>query len=612
MMLLFGISLCSCGVTNDERLNQTWWISGYGSYVNGANYDSTSGLQFQENEEKQSGVLQSFLIENAPFSVGDALVVTNEDKSIVIDAGIKTEEGSFTTNNVYLYNSSQIDVLATGQYDIQLDILKDGYSLTINNGEGTASNLNPVKPTEEITINLYASGDQHGVVEQTIYESKMLPSMPQYVAVLKNEMAQSTGEDVIISNGDLWQGTYASNFNYGKMLNEIIEYVGYSSFTLGNHEFDWGEENIRENKSLTSVPFLGANVVIRDTENLVDYVQPFAIIERSGLKIGIIGVIGKSQLTSITSSQVENVSFLNEEEAVMENSDRLRTEFDCDIVVASFHSGTSSLRSVIKNLGEISENSGERYVDAVFTAHDHSATKGSNNGIPYNNSGNNSRNISHIALTYNQGSVDYVENRLIPTTDLVDVEEDAQTRAIVDKYCSQEIKDKGNEVAGTINEIFSDNNQAPNMMAKAVYDYCVEQGQSDVVLSIVNVARADLLPDEVTYSEILDAFPFFNKTLIIDASGFDLISSASSNYYYAPDPTWEIDANATYKIAVCDYLALHQNSQRIYDYFQMSHPLNIYAEFDRYPCDILFDYMKCFESTILASDYTSINYTFLD
>ncbi len=616
LISLFSFSLFACGGDSNLTYDERFFLVGYGSYVNGLNFEIDSGIELNKLDDREDGAIASYRLVDASFNIGDTFIVTNLDKNIILDSSfIDTSSGSFSTNNAAIYEgeNTQVDILKTGKYDIYLNVFKDDvFELRIENGEGTTSNLDVTKPSGDVVINIYANGDQHGVVEETLLDGKLLPSMPTYVSYLKEQMNSSVGEDIIISNGDLWQGTYASNFNYGAMLNEIIEEVGYSSFTLGNHEFDWGEEVLKENKINSAVPYLGANVVVRGSETLQNYVQPFTIVEKSGLKIGIIGTIGRTQLTSITSSQVENVDFLNDGEAVEENADRLRKEFGCDIVIACFHNDTSNLRSVIRNLGNISEVSGKRYVDAVFTAHDHIAARGLNNGIPYLNSGNNNKNLSHIALNYNDGVVATLSYENLITTDLENVKEDEKTREIIDRYCTEEIKEKANTVVATLDETFPDNDEAPKMMAKAVYDYVVSSGEDDIVLSIVNQARADLVKGDITYGQLLDSFPFFNKTLVFNASGMDLISIVSSNYYYSPSTDWEIDGNKTYKIAVCDYLALHQNTQHKYDYFQFSHPINILNTFDKYPCDILNDYLLSFDDVISISDYQTQNYSFLD
>jgi glycosyltransferase involved in cell wall biosynthesis len=74
--------------------------------------------------------------------------------------------------------------------------------------------------------------------------------------------------------------------------------------TLGNHEYDWGEDYILENYELAEFPFLAINIYDNDTNKLVEYCQPSVMVEKSGVQIGIIGAIGDCY-SSISADKVE-------------------------------------------------------------------------------------------------------------------------------------------------------------------------------------------------------------------------------------------------------------------------------------------------------------------
>ncbi|MCD8204416.1 MAG: 5'-nucleotidase C-terminal domain-containing protein [Coprobacillus sp.] len=601
--LMLVLTLGACDNTASDT--NSFYLTGFGSYMNGLNYSIEGGVPFSKDND-------SYVIEDISLKVGDVFTITSEDKLV---SATKYDENSSALkgNNIYIDENGQADVLKTGSYTISVTKVKRDYEVSVELGKNTSEHRES-KLEGEITLDIFANGDQHGVLEETKYEGNTLPSMPEYVSFIKDEMSRCEGETLLISNGDLWQGTYESNFNYGALLNEIIEEAGYSSFTLGNHEFDWGQEVIKDNMKSSSLPYLAANVVYEDNGEIVNYAQPYTIEEKGGLKIGIIGIIGRSQFTSITSTMVEDIDFLSEENVVKEYSDILRSTYKCDIVIVSMHAGTSAERSLIRSLGTTSDVSGSKYVDAVFTAHDHGAATGTFGNTPYVNSGNNNQNLSHIQLIYKNGEVTCPVYENISTENVYqDYEEDIETRGLIDSYCDEEIKSKGSEVAGTIDKDFSDTKEVPNMMAEALYGYAINEGY-DVDLAIVNDGRAKLYEGEVTYSNLLDAIPFFNKTVIMEVSGIEMSNVGKSNYYYAPDPSREFNKTYTdtYTVAIYDYLAYHQSTSKIYDNFNYSlENYKVIDELDKYPCDILFGYMTSIEGTIKAEDYSTTNFTFL-
>ena len=92
----------------------------------------------------------------------------------------------------------------------------------------------------------------------------------------------------------MFQGTAISNLTYGGVVVDVLNNIGMNAFTIGNHEFDWGDQKIIDFKNNSAqvqanFPFLGANIYRKSTNQRAEWVDDYVIIERGGLKIGIIG-----------------------------------------------------------------------------------------------------------------------------------------------------------------------------------------------------------------------------------------------------------------------------------------------------------------------------------
>ena len=241
-------------------------------------------------------------------------------------------------------------------------------STSSSNAKPSISSSSKVEEDNEPkVIDIYATNDFHGRISSG---SNYVPGISKMTTYLKNQKALNSDGFVYINSGDYWQDTYESGYNKGKLLTECLDIMECEVLTLGNHEFDWGID-IRENKQYVSyTKFLGANIrEYPDTSKQVDFAEPYKIIQRDGLNIGIIGAIGKDQITSITSSNWENITFLEHAPIVKELSDELRTEKDCDIVILSIHADESV--SAGSEITKVSPVSNKKYVDAVFCAHSH-------------------------------------------------------------------------------------------------------------------------------------------------------------------------------------------------------------------------------------------------
>lgn len=601
----------------EQYLNQDFYIVGSGECFNGANWEKESGTKFIEAEKEDKSIYQTYIIDEANLHIGDSFKIINKENFVFPIDNYLLDEGSFVSNNIKLddIDSSRyiFDCLYTGTYDFSLNLYLNGkVEVKIHNGENTIANDN-VSFNGNKTIDFYANGDLHGMSFKTKEGSKTYPSIASYIGYAKSQI-DKTGKDnsLLLSNGDLWQGSLASNSNYGMMMNEIFDKAGYETFTFGNHEFDWGDIKIKENQSYTTnMEFLAANIVYRNSTTLVDYASPYKIIEKSGVKIGIIGVIGENQITSITSTYVQDVDFLKNTEIVKKYSDKLRTVFNCDIVVASFHEGTSSVQMKVSNhLSKISPVSNRRYIDGAFSAHDHVYANKISNGVPILNSGNNGRFLSHFSLNINNGVVSCTKRENLGNSStsnysyIYEYEEDKETLEIVNRYYTEEIKTKGESVVGHLENTFSSNGTASHLMAKAMFE-TIEKTGYDIDVAIVNQGRQDLQAGDLTYYDLLSCFPFFNKTIVFKTKGVDLIRGSYKNY---SDQPFDVVSDKEYVVATYDYIAFHQNQYREYDKFINR---EIIFEYGIYPVDLLAAYMKENGPNFISEDYEGRNFNFI-
>ena len=116
-----------------------------------------------------------------------------------------------------------------------------------------------------VYLDLFAVNDLHG----KIFDTSDQPGVDELTTYLKGYAAN--GNSVVLSSGDMWQGSSESNLIKGNMMTEWMNELNFVSMTLGNHEFDWGEEKISDNLAIADFPFLAINVRKRSTGEIADY-----------------------------------------------------------------------------------------------------------------------------------------------------------------------------------------------------------------------------------------------------------------------------------------------------------------------------------------------------
>ena len=111
----------------------------------------------------------------------------------------------------------------------------------------------------------------------------------------------------------------------------------YDVVTLGNHEFDNGLEDLGRRLSSLEMPVVVCNYDFSPFE-AGKYIKPYVIVEKAGLKIGVIGVL--CDLKSMVAGDIaERVPEFPMVETVQKYADLLKVDEGCDLVIALTHIG---------------------------------------------------------------------------------------------------------------------------------------------------------------------------------------------------------------------------------------------------------------------------------
>ncbi len=423
---------------------------------------------------------------------------------------------------------------------------------------------------ETATIEIYATNDIHG----HIYADSEGCGVGKLMTYLYDQ--KQNPNTLLLDQGDTWQGSIYSNYNHGACITDVMNFVHYDARSVGNHDFDWGPSYIAQNYQREyngyTTPVLAGNVYDYNFDTrVVGTAQQSQLGGKSitytlpnGIKVGILGGIGSDQITSINTLYVKDLIFKDHIAFIKEEATHLRNDLHCDVVICSIHTGQSSVLG--NNLAD--------YVDLVLCGHTHDVETANEGSIWYAQAGCNTEGVNHITLTYDFDQADVI-NTSIDFISHSSIESAVTTinptiNNIINTYADQCNAAANVVVANNVNGQFKSNGSLPNLMCRAIYDQCVSEGYDDVILTNVNVARADAPYNSWTYADLYEAFPFDNVVYIAEITGYELINQVNGRNYRYINPNYtnrEIQGTAKYKIAVLDYLYFHTNSDRYFDYF---------------------------------------------
>ena len=424
-----------------------------------------------------------------------------------------------------------------------------------------------------VYVDFYSVNDLHG----KIVDNESQPGVDELTTYIKN--ARKKDDHVILlSAGDMWQGSAESNLTKGNLTTEWMNELDFVSMTMGNHEYDWGEEYIEANAELAEFPFLAINIYDKETNALVDYCESSVVVEAGDLQIGIIGAIGDCY-SSIAADKVGDVYFkVGKEltELVKAESDRLRGE-GADCIVYVLHDGYGESKSddaipssQIDSYYDVELSNG--YVDLVFEAHTHQTYILQDEYGVYHmqHGGDNNGGISHVEIAINSVNNNVKVNlaRLVETSSYENLNADPIIEELLVKYDEQIAL--AYDVLGS-NSYERKSNYLKQLVATMYYQAGMEKwgDEYDIALGggFISVRSPyNLNAGNVTYAQLQTLLPFDNELVLCSIKGSDLLSkffnSNNSNYYisygdYGASIKNNIDSNGIYYIVTDTYSSLY-------------------------------------------------------
>ena len=174
-----------------------------------------------------------------------------------------------------------------------------------------------------------------GCGEEDNAEGKCFGGSARLVTAITEARARSENS-ILVDGGDQFQGTLFFTYYKGKLAAEMMNKMGYTAMTVGNHEFDDGPEVLRGFVDAVNFPILMSNADISGEALLRDVIQKSVVIEQAGEKIGLIGLTPED--TDELASPGPNVIFSDPSEAVQIEVDRL-TAMGVNKIIVLSHSG---------------------------------------------------------------------------------------------------------------------------------------------------------------------------------------------------------------------------------------------------------------------------------
>ena len=410
---------------------------------------------------------------------------------------------------------------------------------------GTVKAQEQHKPLAGKTVILH-SNDVHGAIKG--YAN---------IAALKAEYEAEGATVILVDAGDYSQGTTYVSSTKGLDAVKMMNVAGYDFATLGNHEFDYGYEQLKSNMSEAHFKVLCANVLDAEGNSIFDAT---AIKEVNGVKIGFFGLETPETQTKANPALIKGLQFLGGEkmyECAQAQVAALK-DAGADIIVCLAHLGIDGESEPNRSVDLFAKVEG---IDFIIDGHSHSVMEKGPSDEPIQSTGYQFKNIGVIVIDNATKTIE--SNKLVAVT-----EESAKDKAvevaaadIIERitaeygavFAKSEVELNGDKAPGNRNmetnlgDLITD-----SMMWQILKDADSLAVPAENIVAVTNGGgiRAWIHKGEITKNDVFTVLPFGNTLTVVYVKGADLLEALEASTYCTPAAVGGFPQIAGMKITV--------------------------------------------------------------
>ena len=374
------------------------------------------------------------------------------------------------------------------------------------------------------------TNDVHGAVEGYAY-----------IAQLKADYEAKGAEVILVDAGDYSQGTTYVSTTKGADAVTMMNAAGYDVVTLGNHEFDYGYAQLKENMSKAKFKVICADVFNEDGTPIFD--ANYTYTTKSGVKVGFFGMETPETQTKANPALIKGLTFATGDAFTKTAADQVAALKDADVVICLAHLGIDAESAPYRSTDLYAAVKG---IDFIIDGHSHTVMTKGEKGEPIQSTGTAFANIGVIVIDD--------ASKKIESNSLYEIKEDTAKDATV-AAAAKTIVDRVDKEYGVVfakSEVTLNGAKAPNgnrdsetnngdlitdaMIWKVMQNKEGLTVDADHVVAITNGGgiRAAIKPGDVTKKDINTVLPFGNTVAVIYVTGAELLEALEASTYSLP------------------------------------------------------------------------------
>eukprot|EP01094_Clydonella_sp_ATCC50884_P020986 TRINITY_DN4499_c0_g1_i1.p1 TRINITY_DN4499_c0_g1~~TRINITY_DN4499_c0_g1_i1.p1 ORF type:complete len:549 (-),score=135.09 TRINITY_DN4499_c0_g1_i1:157-1803(-) len=329
----------------------------------------------------------------------------------------------------------------------------------------------------------------------------------------RTALREHGGDDALVFfGGDLFNPSITSTVTKGKHMIGIMNEMGVDAGVIGNHDVDFGTEVLERYVKRCNFKWLISNVVDDHTGHALAGALTHLILEKNGLKIGVIGIVEEEWLTTIRHLP-DTTRYIEKCQEAQRLVDWLKGEQGCHVVVCLAHMRWPRNKMLLENT---------KGIDLLLGGHDHFYLREKINGVWCVCSGVDFKTFTHGVFTFNPDGSHEVEMKKVSVTSEFAPDPKvgalvSEIQDVVEKKLEKKIGYIGCPLDCRVQTLRTGETNAGNFIC----DIARAAFEADICIQNAGTIRSDQIipPGEFSLKDLLTILPFPDIIMVIEVTG---------------------------------------------------------------------------------------------
>ncbi|XP_063691937.1 mannosylglucosyl-3-phosphoglycerate phosphatase-like isoform X2 [Bolinopsis microptera] len=336
-------------------------------------------------------------------------------------------------------------------------------------------------------------------------------------------------EMLVIFSGDAFNPSPMSTMFKGVQMVPVLNACNIAAAVYGNHDFDFGLDDLMELKSSCNFPWLMTNVIDKETDRPLGDGMEYLVLQYKDIKVGVLGLVESGWMETLSTIEMSEIEYQDYVEAADHYGSILKEEHGVDLVVALTHMRWNNDRRLAACA---------KHVDLILGGHDHNYGVEQVNNRTIIKSGTDFRELSKVTLVIDsENKVKTIVEKVIITSEIPENENIQLHVADYQEKVGAQMDKIIGEFGVPLETRFSEVRTKETNMGNFITDVMRVALRADVAILNSGTMRSDCIfpPGKFRMRDLSAILPIMDELLLLECTGSQLLKALENGVSKYPE-----------------------------------------------------------------------------